>query len=107
MHQDGASKTAPTRFADPRWYLTITEKRPPATPHARAPIALRPINAADRHNNDIIFAHKPTHYGGKALLSLWICGQCYAPAGLPWITMKPLSTAPASVHKLHRPQTIF
>ncbi len=40
-------------------------------------------------------------------LSPWICGQCCAPAGLPWITMKPLSTAPASVHKLHRPQANY
>ena len=37
----------------------------------------------------------------------WICGQSCGPAGVPWITKRPLSTAPASVHKLHRPASQF
>jgi hypothetical protein len=57
-HQDGASKTVYTRLADPRWYLTITEKRPSASFRVRASIALRRINAAAWHNNDFNLAHK-------------------------------------------------
>ena len=37
----------------------------------------------------------------------WICGQSCGPAGVPWITKRPLSTAPASVYKLHRPASQF
>ena len=60
---------------------------------------------ANGNQNDIVLRNKfGVMAARKARLSLWICGQCCAPAGLPWITMKPLSTAPASAHKLHRPQ---
>ena len=40
---------------------------------------------------------------------LWICGQfaCGEPGRLPWITIKPLSTAHPFAHKLHRPLSIF
>ena len=39
---------------------------------------------------------------------LWICGQfaCGEPGRLPWITIKPLSTAHPFAHKLHRPLSI-